>query len=324
MLVSALSSTFTLPIQPAFIVSDNSFLVNVLDISVENHEPLPPGCVKKLDVHVVPGVIWLIWLISCLLLLQELHSEVTRFRDELWAGVRDLNKKIDLIVLVHNLSHKIPIYHQPDASKMQPALSLLLDEAKALGIPWVLAITNKFSVSAHQQKSAISDVLNAYQALPSMTEVINSSPYVTPSSACSSDTWLANEKDPKGMMAAQKLILAPVNVVRMPFQKKSVVLPVEGVTSLCRLIHQVLRSHEEASFQYVIKAVESVFFFRELASERLRLELAREQAMVAEARQVSQGKVNSLTAAAVGASLGAGLGLVLAVVMGAASALRKP
>lgn len=52
--------------------------------------------------------------------------------------------------------------------------------------------------------------------------------------------------------------------------------------------------------------------------------MAREQERAANASRDSQNKANSLTAAAVGASLGAGVGLVLAVVMGAASALRKP
>ncbi|RVW34358.1 hypothetical protein CK203_043790 [Vitis vinifera] len=46
--------------------------------------------------------------------------------------------------------------------------------------------------------------------------------------------------------------------------------------------------------------------------------------MERDASQDSRAKENSLTAAAVGASLGAGIGIVLAVVMGAASALRKP
>lgn len=49
-----------------------------------------------------------------------------------------------------------------------------------------------------------------------------------------------------------------------------------------------------------------------------------QQKTFVDARHDSQGKGNSITAAAVGASLGAGLGLVMAVVMGAASALRKP
>lgn len=245
--------------------------------------------------------------------LQEFHSEVTSFKDELWMGLRDLSRKVDLIVLVHNLSHKIPIHHQQNASNTQPALSLLLNEAKELGVPWVLAITNKFSVSAHQQKSAVNAVVHAYQASPSMTEVINSCPYVTPSSGSDLDSWaLVDSNDSsKGRTIPQKLLLAPINLVRMPFQKKSAVLPVEGVTALCQLIHRLLRSQEEASLQ-------------ELAKERLLLELAREQARAADSTRDSHGKANSLTAAAVGASLGAGLGLVLAVVMGAASALRKP
>ncbi|KAJ4969426.1 hypothetical protein NE237_016127 [Protea cynaroides] len=244
--------------------------------------------------------------------LQELHLGATRFRDELWTGVRDLNRKTDLIVLVHNLSHKIPWNHQSNDSQPQPALALLLNEAKALGIPWVLAITNKFSVSAHQQKAAIGAVLQAYQATPSTTQVINSCPYVTPTAAVTPPSWgTTDDADSKGMMVAQKLILTPINIARMPFQRKPSVLPVEGVASLRQLIHHVLQSHEDSSLQ-------------ELTNDRLLLESAREQAMIANANQNSQGKGNSITAAAVGASLGAGLGLVLAVVMGAASALRKP
>ncbi|XP_023874497.1 uncharacterized protein LOC111987036 [Quercus suber] len=243
--------------------------------------------------------------------LQDLNREVSRFRDELWMGIRDLSRKTDLIVLVHNLSHKIPRYNHSDLSQQKPVLSLLLDEAKSLGIPWVLAITNKFSVSAHQQKAAIDAVVQAYQASLSSTGVINSCPYVMPGVASASLSWGATGGDSDGRMGAQKLIFAPINLVRRPFQKKDIVLSVEGVASLCQLIHRVLRSQEEDSFQ-------------ELAKDRLMVELAREQAMVIEASRDAQAKASSLTAAAVGASLGAGLGIVLAVVMGAASALRKP
>lgn len=243
--------------------------------------------------------------------LQDLNREVSRFRDELWMGIRDLSRKTDLIVLVHNLSHKIPRYNQSDMSQQKPVLSLLLDEAKSLGIPWVLAITNKFSVSAHQQKAAVDAVVQAYQASLSTTEVINSFPYVMPGAASASLSWGATGGDSDGRKGAQKLLFAPINLVRKPFQKKDIVLSVEGVTSLCQLVHRVLRSQEEASFQ-------------ELARDRLVVELARERAMVLDASRESQAKASSLTAAAVGASLGAGLGIVLAVVMGAASALRKP
>lgn len=182
--------------------------------------------------------------------LQELTTEAMRFRDELWMGIRDLSRKTDLIVLVHNLSHKIPRYNQSNASQQQlAALSLLLDEAKALGIPWVLAITNKFSVSAHQQRTVIDAVVQAYQASPSTTEVINSCPYVMPGAASASLPWNGAGGDSDGRMGAQKLLLAPINLVRKPFQRKDTIFPVEGINSLCQLVHRVLRSHEEVSLQ---------------------------------------------------------------------------
>lgn len=176
--------------------------------------------------------------------------EASRFRDELWMGIRDLSKKTDLIILVHNLSHKIPRYSNANASQQQPVLAVLLDEAKALGIPWVLAITNKFSVSAHQQKAAIDSVLQAYQASPSTTEVVNSCPYVIPSAAATASlTWAATGGDSDGRMGAQRLSFSPIHLVRWPFQKRDTVFPVEGVNSLCQLVHRVLRSHEEDSLQ---------------------------------------------------------------------------
>ncbi|ONH92734.1 hypothetical protein PRUPE_8G192400 [Prunus persica] len=174
--------------------------------------------------------------------LQELNMEATRFRDELWAGIRDLNRKTDLIVLVHNLSHRIPRSNNSNGSPPKPALSLLLDEAKSLGIPWVLAVTNKFSVSAHQQKEAIGAVIQSYQASPRTTCVINSCPYVMPSAG-------ARTGDADERMSAQKLIYAPINLVRRPFQKKEIILPVEGVNSLRQVVHHALQTHEEAAFQ---------------------------------------------------------------------------
>ncbi|XP_021676912.2 uncharacterized protein LOC110662290 isoform X2 [Hevea brasiliensis] len=244
--------------------------------------------------------------------LQDLNMEASHFRDELWMGIRDLSRKTDLIILVHNMSHKIPRSSSQNASSQQPVLSLLLDEAKALGIPWVLAVTNKFSVSAHQQKAAIDAVLQAYQASVSTAEVVNSCPYVIHTAVASASLSLAAaERDSGGRIGGEKLIFAPINLVRRPFQRRDTIFPVEGVNSLCQLVHRVLRSHEEASLQ-------------ELARDRLLAELTRERAMATDARRESQAKASSLTAAAVGASLGAGVGLVLAVVMGAASALRKP
>ncbi|GER54569.1 lipase class 3 family protein [Striga asiatica] len=225
--------------------------------------------------------------------LQNLNLEASRFRDELWKGIRDLSQKIDLVVLVHNLSHRIP---RTTATSSQnpppPALSLLLDEVKSLGIPWVLAVTNKFSVSAHQHRSAVDAVIRAYQASPGSTEVVNSCPYVMPSPA-----------------GEARLLFNPMNLVSYgPFRKKPAVLPVEGVASLCQLVHRVLRSNEEAALQ-------------ELARDRILMELARERAA---ADRETTDKSNSLSAATIGASVGAGVGIILAVVMGAASALRKP
>lgn len=240
--------------------------------------------------------------------LQDLNKEATRFKNELWMGVRDLSTKTDLIVLVHNLSHKIPWYTHSNPSTRQPALSFLLDEAKALGIPWVLAITNKFSVSAHQQKPAVEAVLQAYQATPSKTQVVNSCPYVMPTPA----TNITNEgEDSDTWVGPHKLIAAPLNLVKRSFQKKSSTLPVEGVGALCQLVHNVIRNHEEVALQ-------------ELAKDRLVVELAKERESGVDANQDAMAKANSLTAAAVGASVGAGVGLVMAIVMGAASALRKP
>ncbi|KAI3772838.1 hypothetical protein L6452_04032 [Arctium lappa] len=243
--------------------------------------------------------------------LQDLNKEAARFKNELWMGVRDLGTKTDLIVLVHNLSHKIPWYTQSNASTRQPALSFLLDEAKALGIPWVLAITNKFSVSAHQQKPAVEAVLQAYQATPSTTEVINSCPYVMPSAANTLTSVGEGSTDNDASMGPHKFIAAPINLLRRSFQKKSTILPVEGVGALCQLAHRVLRNHEEVALQ-------------ELAKDRLMVELAKDRESAVDASQDAMAKANSMTAAAVGASVGAGVGLVMAIVMGAASALRKP
>lgn len=54
------------------------------------------------------------------------------------------------------------------------------------------------------------------------------------------------------------------------------------------------------------------------------IELARDRAAAADGGGDSRGKTLTMTAAAVGGSLGAGIGLVFAVIMGAASAWRKP
>ena len=111
--------------------------------------------------------------------------------------------------------------------------SLLLDEAKSVGIPWVLAVTNKFSVSAHQRKAAIDAVVQAYQASLTSTGVVNSCPYVMPGVASASLSWGATGGDFDGRMGAQKVLFAPINLVWRPFQKKDIVLSVESVASFC-------------------------------------------------------------------------------------------
>lgn len=77
---------------------------------------------------------------------------------------------------------------------------------------------------------------------------------------------------------------------------------------------------DNSKFAYFLTV--SLFVSKELAREKLLLELTREHAMAV--TRDSQAKETSLSAAAMGASVGAGLGVLLAVVLGAASALRKP
>ncbi|GJN21076.1 hypothetical protein PR202_gb08524 [Eleusine coracana subsp. coracana] len=245
------------------------------------------------------------------LLYQELPLEVRRFKEELHLGLHDLSRRTDLVVIVHNLAHRIPQYHQSNNSLPRPALSLLLDEVKALGIPWILAITNKFSVSAHEQNTLISSAMEAYQASPEMTKVVNSSPFLMPSSRNTLQPIDSTSGNSGTTEPANRSAFYPVNFALSPFQRKDIVMHVDGVTALRQLVHQVVLKEEEPAFE-------------ELAHERLSLELARERAASLQAKQKPPKRDGSITAAAVGASLGAGLGIVMAVIMGAASALRKP
>lgn len=242
--------------------------------------------------------------------LQELPLEVGRFKEELLLGLHDISRKTDLVIAVHNLAHRIPQYQRSNTSQPQPALSLLLDEAKALSIPWILAITNKFSVSAHEQNRLISSAMEAYQVSPEMTKVVNSSPFLMPSARNSLQQIRSAtgklKKDP-----ANRSGYLPVNFGLSSFQRKDIVMHVEGVSSLRQLVHQVVLNNEETAFE-------------ELARERLLKELASEKAASLQVKQKPPKRDGSVTAAAVGASLGAGLGIVMAVIMGAASALRKP
>ena len=47
----------------------------------------------------------------------------------------------------------------------------------------MFSFVRRVSVSAHQQKPTVEAVLQAYQATPSTTEVVNSCPYVMPTAA---------------------------------------------------------------------------------------------------------------------------------------------
>ncbi|KAH9331782.1 hypothetical protein KI387_003890, partial [Taxus chinensis] len=196
--------------------------------------------------------------------LQDLPGEVTRLKQELSFGAGQLNKRIDLIVLVHNLAHKIPFLHHtlnktnpcPAATHSRPALLWLMDEVAAAGIPWVLAITNKYAVSADRRMSAANAVMEIYQVPSNISVVLNSRSYVvhgtgTESSAFSSSEINSKEHTGNNKIqgAAQWLISAPMNLVQMPFRKKEVILRVEGVNTLRKIIHQVLKSHEDHAFQ---------------------------------------------------------------------------
>ncbi|KAK8936211.1 hypothetical protein KSP39_PZI014038 [Platanthera zijinensis] len=181
--------------------------------------------------------------------MQELHSSATKFREELQKGTHDLNEKTDLVVLVHNLSQRIDRHQQSSHSSSQPALSALLNEVKALHIPWVLAITNKFSTSAQEQKMLVKFSMEAYGAPPNMIEVINSCPSVVPTVTSSIHAPSPPDSSSMWRLHAQKIILAPINLARIPFQRKDIIFPIEGVASFRKLVHRVLRSHEEMSFQ---------------------------------------------------------------------------
>jgi hypothetical protein len=124
-----------------------------------------------------------------------------------------------------------------------------LDEAKALSIPWIFAITNKFSVSAHEQNTLISSAMEAYQASPEMTKVVNSSPFLMPSARNSlqrirSATGNLGNRDP-----ANRSAYVPVNFALSPFQRKDIVMHVEGVSALRQLVHQVVLNNEEQAFE---------------------------------------------------------------------------
>ncbi|KAK8955371.1 hypothetical protein KSP40_PGU000558 [Platanthera guangdongensis] len=164
------------------------------------------------------------------------RSSATKFKEELQKGTHDLNETTDLVVLVHNFSQWIDRHQQSSHSSSQPALSALL------------TITNKFSTSAQKQKMLVKSSMEAYGAPPNMIEVINSCPSVVPTVTSCIHAPSPPYSSSMGRLHAQKIILAPINLARIPFQRKDVIVPIEGVASFWKLVHHVLRSHE-MSFQ---------------------------------------------------------------------------
>ncbi|KAJ7539421.1 hypothetical protein O6H91_11G091900 [Diphasiastrum complanatum] len=246
--------------------------------------------------------------------LQDLTSEAHLLRQELHVKAGKLCKKLDLVVFVHNLAHKVPRLRQSTgASHTRPALAVLLDEVVAAGVPLILAITNKFSVSADRRQTAATAVMETYRIPPDLAVIVNSCPYsVHGYGAIDTSQRSIGARNRPGSSnftlqgTAQKIMSGPVNLVQMPFRKRDVVLPVEGVTELHNLIHKVLLSHEEAAFE-------------ELARESLAMEVEEKSAHpLVKGTRYFPGKPGTGAAAAVGASFG----IFAAIILGATS-LRK-
>lgn len=191
---------------------------------------------------------------NCLLVLclQDLAGEVDKLRQELnCSSTHEGSKKVDLVILVHNLAHKIPRLHQ----SVKPALSVLLDEVNAAKIPSILAITNKFAVSADRRQPAAATVIQAYEMSSSRSAVVNSSTYAVHEIEGASSTFQEKSVVVAGRRlaninaimqgATQKMISAPISLIQLPFRRKEVVLSVEGVKTLRELVNRVLLDHED-------------------------------------------------------------------------------
>lgn len=217
----------------------------------------------------------------------------------------ELRKKLDLVILVHNLAHKIPHVRNPAVKRAQaqrPALTVLLDEVVAAGIPLILAITNKFAVSADQRQVCAAGVMDTYQVPPSLTVLVNSCPYKRSGVQVHSDGHPADA----AAGGSKSLRSRSMKLVQMPFRRSNELLPVQGVKSLQELIHTVLLSSEEDARQELLKEVTA-------------LEMANKVKVMS-----SHSKPGQAAAAAVGAALGAGMGVFIAILLGAANSLGKP
>lgn len=229
--------------------------------------------------------------------LQDLPGDAQRLHKELAVKVGPNSKKLDLVIVVHNLSHKIP---QMRASS-RPALALLIDEVAAAGVPYILTITNKFAVSADRRQLATMAVMETYQMPPNRSVVVNSCPHVVHGIVADS----MSEKEGAGWQP--RLLAGSMNLVQRPFRKKEVVKPSEGIENLQALVHRVLLEQEEAAM-------------KEFSKQVLAYEEAKEIDKL-EANNLNRDKFAGATTAA---GIGAGFGLVIAFMVGAANTLRKP
>eukprot|EP00250_Pteridium_aquilinum_P017677 c23734_g1_i2 orf=409-3576(+) len=247
--------------------------------------------------------------------LQDLAGEVNQLKQELtFSNIHEGSKKVDLVILVHNLAHKIPRLHQ----SVNPALSILMDEVSSAKIPSILAITNKFAVSADRRQPAAATVMKAYKMPSSLSVVVNSSTYAVHETQVGNGAVLQEKSvdvagrrmaNLNGIMqgATQRIFSAPISLIQLPFRRKAVVLPIEGVKSLRELVNRVLLDHEDAALM-------------ELSKEQLLLEMKYKLSQVADQAQKQEKGLSPSAASAVGASLG----LAVALIAAAASGLRKP
>lgn len=230
--------------------------------------------------------------------LQDLPGDAQRLHKELAVKVGPNSKKLDMVILVHNLAHKIP---QMRASS-RPALALLIDEVTAAGVPFILTITNKFAVSADRRQLATTGVMETYQVPPNRSVVVNSCPHVV--HGVVTDTFI--EKEGAGWQP-QRILAGSMNLVQKPFRKKEVVQPSQGIENLQALVHRVLLEQEEAAM-------------KEFSKQVLAYEDAKEMDKLEAINHVRDRFAGATTAA----GIGAGFGLVIAFMVGAANSLRKP
>jgi hypothetical protein len=183
-----------------------------------------------------------------------------------------------------------------------------VDEVIAAGIPFILAITNKFAVSADRRHAATLAVMDTYKVPPGLTSVINSCPLMIHGIANPLAKDIQDEHRDWGQQA-HHILSGPFNLVQRPFRKREVVLGPEGVQNLQALVHSMLLQQEEVATE-------------EFARQNLALETAKElaHATLMSSRH-GQGRFAGATTAA---AVGAGFGVIVAVIVGAATSLRKP